>query len=384
MVGIPQYYGIQTIYRDAVDETTFRILDILASQLTRPISIYELTKQIKARYQKADYKNIYTKTQQLAKQGLLSIQPMGQAKATQLNLGHYLLFDLLVEMENKKKKKFFEEKKPLQEFASEMDFQFQQQKRGSFREWILMANPKKNSGLNRIELLFFLSDQHPANNEEKNFENEANSIRATIGYLERKFNFKTDCLILSESEFEEILFTNEKNVLGEMLSDKIMLENPPAFWKQIKNSLSKKPVTIQYGDFRPNKITETELAYNLYRFGYKELGPKIEPTSLLSIELTIATILFRKDARKTEAIPVLLEKAFQKPVSRKPNYSMLLFLAKKYGETEKLMGLLEAYQAIKPRLETKKALQTLKELGIKPKKIESKIIKQKMGLYNAN
>ena len=365
-----------------MDETTFRILDLLASNLANLMSIRELTKQIKARYQKADYKNIYMKTQQLFQQGFILLAKNGQANAAQLNFENPLLFDQLSEMERKKKIDFFQKKPVFQEFPRKIN-QFSANRPRGFLKWILIPKPKKNAGLNKISLLFFLSTPQRENNDALQFEAETNAIYARMKILENRLNMKIDYLILDESRFEEILFTDEKNILGEMFYDKIILDNPINFWRQIANTLAKKPVKIQLEEFDPGKITEQQLAYNLYRFGYQEIGPKIESKNLLSIELTIAVLLFKKNARRIEAIPILLEKAFQKPASRKPNYDILFFLAKKYEEAPQLMALLEAYQTIKPRAETQKILETMKKLGIKPKKTSIKTIKEKMRQYHA-
>jgi len=87
-----------------VDETTFRILDTLSRELGRQISINELTRKIAKQHGSAYYANIYKKLLALNKEGTILIGRIGKSSIISLNFKNYLLIDLLIEMELKKKK----------------------------------------------------------------------------------------------------------------------------------------------------------------------------------------------------------------------------------------------------------------------------------------
>ena len=87
-----------------MDETTFRILDTLSRELGRQISINELTRKIAKQHGSAYYANIYKKLLALNKEGTILIGRIGKSSIISLNFKNYLLIDLLIEMELKKKK----------------------------------------------------------------------------------------------------------------------------------------------------------------------------------------------------------------------------------------------------------------------------------------
>ena len=103
-----------------------------------------------------------------------------------------------------------------------------------------------------------------------------------------------------------------------MLSDKIALHLPQNFWMLIKNAyMHGMRIKFDTEQTNPSKIHDSDLTYNLARFGYKELGPEIRQGGDISIEYVIASILLEEDNRRMAATPVLLAK-------NKANYSLLL------------------------------------------------------------
>lgn len=350
-----------------MDNTTFRILDILSRDLDSPISINRLTKKIKESHGTAYYKNIYDKIQDLKEQNILNITEIGKASVITLNFNNYQLTDILAEMELKKKQEFLEKNIEMQTIFIEIDKEL----RSAFPsiESILMIDPEKNLKLNRIELLFLLA----------NFDEEQTiwSIHSIMEKLQSKYNMKFDCLTLTEKEFLDLLKSEDDNPLKEMLSNRIALSSPrDDFWIWIKTALTKGIRIKTEEGTSPTKMSDQDLSYNLNRFGYKEFGQKIEQGRKICIEYIITSILLQEDARRTQAIPILLTK-------NKINYNLLIFLCKKYKKAGELLGLIRILNKIKESDETNNAIRILETMKVKEIKMNEKSIAEKMRLYDA-
>ncbi len=121
------------------------------------------------------------------------------------------------------------------------------------------------------------------------------------------------------------------------------------------------------------------MVYNLARFGYVEFGPQIKQGKTICIEYIITAILFQKNARRNDAIPIIIAKN-----SKKINYNLLLFLSRKYGFEGRILGMLRVLRnlvvhGVKSINEPIKLLETMKVNEIKA---DQKSIKEKMKIYN--
>ena len=349
-----------------MDKTTFRILDILSRDLNSPTSIYQLTKKIKEIHKTAHYKNIYDKIQDLKKQDILNLSEIGKASVITLNFNNYRLTDTLAEMELMKKQEFLKTKTEIQTIFIDIDKEF----RGAFPsiESISIIDPENNFKLNRMEFLFLLA----------NFDEEQTiwSIHSIMKRLQSRYNIKIDYLTMPEKEFLNSLESEESNPLKEMIQNKIAFFSPQDFWISIKTALIKRIRIETEKETNPAKITNQNLIYNLDRFGYKEMGLKIEEGKKICIEYIITSILLQDDARRIQAIPILLTK-------NKINYNILIFLCKKYKKAEKLLGLIKTLNRIKKDRETEYAIKILETMKIIEIKANEKSIEQKMRLYDA-
>lgn len=345
-----------------MDKTTFRILDILSRDLGSSISINQLTKRIKETHGTAYYKNIYDKIQDLKKQDILKLSEIGKASVITLNFSNYRLTDILAEMELKKKQELLEKNIEMQTVFLEIDKEF----RGiPSIESILIIDPEKNLKLNRMEFLFLLADF-----------DEITNIYSIMEGFQSRHNIKIDSLTITEKEFLNLLDSEESNPLKEMLSNKIAFFSPQDFWIWIKTTVIK-GIRIKTGEeTNPARISERDLTYNLNRFGYKELGLRIEQGRKICIEYIITSILLQDDARRIQAIPILLTK-------NKINYNLLIFLCKKYKKAEGLLGIIKALNRIKESDETNNAIKILETMKIKGIKMNEKSIAEKMRLYDA-
>jgi len=352
-----------------MDAATFRILDVLASGLGKTFSINQLTMRIKETHGTAYYANIYKKLHDLEKQQIVKLAKLGKSSLTSLNFENYLLTDLLAEMEIRKKISFLKIRTNLQMFLQDLDKQL-----GDLCpvKTIGSINPKKNLKLNKIEL--FILQQKDG---EENIQTETNSIYSKLLKLENKYNLKINSLVLDKQEFSSFLKSDEINPLKEFFSNMIIFLGPQNFWNEIREFVEK-GINIQAieEETRPFDITEDDLIYNLARFGYTEFGSNVRQANKYCIEYIIVSLLMSGDARRIEAIPIIIAKnGF--------SGNLLVFLSQKFGQAEKLMGLLKILEKIKQMEEVSKTIRLLEILNVNEIESDEEAILQKMRLYNA-
>jgi hypothetical protein len=194
--------------------------------------------------------------------------------------------------------------------------------------------------------------------------------------LQNKYNLKINSLTVDKNDFTDLATSDEINPLREALSQTITISAPQTFWSQIKEIAEKTEIKAIRTETKPANIPDSDLTYNLNRFGYKEFGHQTAQGKKFCIEYITTAILLQGDARLIEAIPIILAKNNFKS-------NILAFLSQKFETSGKLLGLLKILQNIKPTreiLETIDLLETLNTEGI-PADEES--IMQKMRLYNA-
>jgi hypothetical protein len=349
-----------------MDTPTLRILDTLSSSIGNSLSINQLTEKIKTSYGTAYYANIYQKLQELKIEGLLTLDPIGRSSNVKLNFQNYLLIDALAEMEIEKKRSLLTKRTNLFPFLTEMDTVF---KDTCTIKSVSAINPAKNLKLNRIELLFLTA-------ETQNYHTETAELFKEIQKLENKHNLKIDSLILNKTDLAELSVSDEINPFREALSEKIILFGPQAFWSQIKESAEKIEIKASKTETKPASIPDSDIAFNLNRFGYRELGRPIAQGQKICIEYTTTALLLQDDARLQEAAPIILAKN-----SFKSNE--LVFLSQKFGTAGKLLGILKILQSNKPTQEIIQTIDLLNALNTEEIPAEKESILQKLRLYNA-
>lgn len=355
-----------------MNEQEFRILDILSREIGNPVPIYKLAEKIRQIYGSGDYKNIHVAIQEMLKKKILKLEKTGRSAIASLNFENYLLIDLLAEMELIRKHKFLERRQEFQMLMLEINSYITN---FYLVKSIALINPERNAKLNRVELLFLLR-QSKTNHE---VEAEIKAIRTIMELLQSIHNIKIDYLFLNDVKFIDLLKSEEANTAKEILADKVVLFYPQNFWMEIKTALEKGiRIKIEEQETNPAKISEQNVAYNLARFGYKEMGTKIIQGKPIGIEYIITSILLKKDSiRRIEAIPVILAKN-----DEKTNYSLLVFLATKYGILRELYGILKALNAVKQMNGITNAVKALADMKIKEIKASIKNIEQKLRLYD--
>jgi len=349
-----------------MDTPTLRILDTISSHLGDSLSINQLTETIKNTYGTAHYANIYRKLQELKKEGLLNLDPVGRSSIIKLNFQNYLLIDLLAEMEIEKKIEFLNGRNDLLMLLTEMEKSLNDT--CSIKS-ICAINPAKNIKLNRIEFLLLLR-------KTTHYLDETLKVCREMQKLQNKHNLRIDTLILDEDDFSNLARSNEINPLREALTKKTVYFCPQSFWNEIKRTAEETEIKTITTETQPASIPDSDLVYNLGRFGYKEFGLNIEQGKSYCIEYLTTALLLLEEARRHEAVPVILAKNTFKR-------NLLAFLSRKFGTAGRLLGILKILHDIKPTSkidETKKILETF---NTKEMHADERSILQKMRLYNA-
>ncbi len=349
-----------------MDKTTFRILEEIASSIGDSLSINELTNRMKGKYGSAYYANIYQKLQDLKGKGLLNLEPIGRSSSIRLNFGNYLLLDTLSDMEIEKKLEFLSNKANLFSFFAEMDKSLSE--KCCIRS-ISAINPLKNIKLNRIELLFLL-DQTP-----DSLNQTIDLNKATLS-LQRKYNMKINNLILNKDSFLSLLASDEINPVREALSQQIILYNPQAFWSQIKEIAQKNQISTLHTESKPLSVPDSDLNFNLNRFGYSEFGTSFVEEKKFCIEYIAISLLLREESRGIDAVAVILAK-------NSFNSNLLAFLSQKYEVSPRLLGILNILEQTNPKPEVNNTVQIIKAISPQEFPADKTSIKQKLELYNA-
>lgn len=349
-----------------MDASTLRIMDTISSSLGDSLSINQLTERIKNKYGSAFYANIYKKLQALKKEGLLNLELIGRSSNIKLNFQNYLLIDTLAEMEIEKKRNFLTQRNDLFSFLIEMDTSLAD---SCAINSISSINPSRNIKLNRMELLFLLR-------ETPSYHDETIKLCKETLQLQNKHNLKINGLIIDKRDFFDLITLDEINPLREALSEKITFFCPQAFWNEIKEIAQKNEILAIRPETRPASIIDSDIAYNLNRFGYTEFGIHITQGRKFCIEYIITAILLQEDARLIESIPIILAKNNFKS-------NLLAFLSQKYETSGKLIGLLKVLHAIKPKREITETIDFLETFNPKEIPADEESILQKMRLYNA-
>ena len=353
-----------------MDATTFRILDVASAHLGAFLSINQFTEKIKEAYGTAHYVNIYRKIHDLQRQNILNLNQSGKSSVIELNFRNYLLIDFLAEMEIKKKIELLKGKDELQIFFAEMERRLT--KMYAIRS-ICLVDFARNMKLNRIELLFLLR----CSDGSSSYQDETAQIYSELQKLQDRYNLRIDALILNELEFFDLIKSDEINPLKDILPRKTAFFCPQAFWNEIRE-VAQEGIEIRANESqtKPERISDSNLAYNLARFGYKEFGLGVEQGQRFCIEYIVTALLIHGDARRIESIPVILAK-------NSARGRLMVFLSQKHGVSGRLLGLLTVLQSVKPSREIDETMKLLETLKIKQIQASEKNIIQKMRLYNA-
>jgi len=236
-----------------------------------------------------------------------------------------------------------------------------------FIQSISLIHPERNIKLNRAELLIVLR---------KSSMDERRRLHGLAETLRRTHNVKIDYLQLNTNEFIGLLSSNDVNPMKEMLSDEVCVFSPQAFWTEILDAQQKGlQIRFEGKETDPRRISEQDLTYNLAQFGYREFGAAVAQAKEISKKLLAASLLLKDNARRMEAVPVILAKG-------STDWNLLIFLARKYKSAGKLLGLTKALHHIRPSKETGEAIENMQMMNVKEVKVDKKSIEDRLRLYN--
>ena len=344
--------------------TEFKIVDAMSREIGNPVSISGLTTEIKQDFGSAHYPNIYNAVQELEKENVVQIERRGNASIPTLNFANYLLPDILTQIELQKKYDLLKKWPEAQFLLSSLE---QELSGLSFIRSILLIDPKHNMKLNRAEILILTDHEDSANRR------RAKSI---VSEQRRRLSIRVEDLVMGRDRLIDFLKPGEKNPVKEMLSDKIATYLPQSFWDLVRDACVHGTL-IRFDNERtnPSKIKEADLAYNLARFGYMELGSEVRQGEDYSIEYIISSVLLGNDARRAAAASVLISKG-------QPSFELLEFLSMRHGFAENLLGLLEAFADVSPSTEVSDTISSLKVRGVRPCKSGNAQVRALMEMYD--
>ncbi len=340
-------------------ELRFRILKQLSREPNKVISVNALKEKMRVSYGSAYYSNVHAEVKKLVNESILAKSSAGIC----LNFSSFELTDLLAEIELERKKAFARKTSEAGMLLLEMENYFKNAVRFAF-----LLEAEKNLKLNRVELVCIVN----------NVKEVKKKVRELVETLRPAHSLNLDVLILTESEFLDLVFGAEDTYLKTFLENKTVILSPQLFWITLREEMKKRQFV---GSGRePIKLTDEVISLSMAGFGYKELGTRKQGRRA-RLEDVITNILLIGKARRVEAIPALIAKRFK--ARRKVYYDYLIFLCLRHSESAKLLGLLKILNKEKPNEETAEAIRELEKFGLKTKKMDAKAIKQKMRLYDA-
>lgn len=366
-----------------MEETSFRILETLSREIGRNTSINALTEKISQSHGKAYYANIYNKLRQLEKENVVTLSKVGNTTLVSLNFKGYWVADMLTQIELVKKQNFLREHIEMQLLFYDIEnslntIQEKPQKTSLdrfplFVRSISAVRPEKYEKLNRVELLVLVRGQAMDLPDES----YSRLVRYAIK-LSQRSSAKVDVLILTEANFLGMLASSERNPAREMLADKITFFGPENFWHAIKVAVERDiPIQIDDRETIPSKMSEQDLVYNMARFGYKEFGSTVSKGEDFCVEYTISGMITQGDARRIEAVPILLAK-------NTVNYDLLTFLSEKFRFSGMLLQLFKVFAEITgEKKDLEDAKKTLEGMNVEAAQVDKRSIIEKMRLYNA-
>ena len=302
-----------------MDETEFKILDALSRDPDERISISALTREIHRLHGTAHYPNIYNSLQRMHGEEIIDLTRTGNASQVSLNLGNIQTIDALTEMEIRRKHILLAKWKDLRRLLDSISSELPMCQAS-------LIDAERNIKLNRAELLIQLPEcPRDADLIEK--------LHKKLLEIEGRVNIRIDPLLLDATEFRALLAMQSRNQLKEMLSRHAAMQASDLLWNLIRNAWAH-GIRIHFDrdETNPVKIPESDILHNLARFGYTEFGTRIGDGRDIGIEYIVIALLLNGNARRVQAIPAILAR-------NETNYSLLLFLAKKYGLQSKFYGL---------------------------------------------
>lgn len=355
-------------------ETQARILDALAANVGRPLSVQGLTAEIRRLHGGAYYANVHRALRGLVAEGVARLERRGRTNAVALDLGSDLTVDALAIRELQRKRALLLARSGLRSALADLA---SLGSRPEIRS-VSLVEPERNAKLRRAELLVLTRAPPPA----------AEPMAALVQWG-RRHNLRADALVLDVGAFVKLLGSTEANPAPAMAADRFAVVGPHAYWWDLAAAVrAGARITTGLPDPDPRSLPEDAVAANLRRLGYREFGPPETPAGDVRVEVLAIALLLRGEARRVAAVPVILAKNPFLP-------GLVAFLARKHGVDGQLLGLLRASRATPfrgrrrgppPRLASPQFLETealLETGGAQEVRVDPNRVQETLRLYHA-
>lgn len=350
-----------------MNETTFRILDVLARRLGHPLSIRELVAVVRDLHGTAHYANVYRALRPLRGEGVVLAQPAGRSSQISLDLRSTRTVDLLAETELERKRRLLAQRPEAGRLMEALSDAFGDLETvGS----VSLVDPERGLRLNRVELLVTWVGGRPEGD-----------VRAPILEAGQRVGrvslVRIDTLALEREEFLALLGAEEANPVRDAMARGMAVLGPQALWLLIR-ALARRGIQVRWegGPVDPADVPEAELVSNLARFGYQELGTRVEPARTLCLEYVVVALLLGSDPRRRGGAAVLLAKNRFHP-------HLLAYLAIKHGVAGPLLGILRMLSRIRPADILREAVKELEAEGEEGTLRDEERVREALRTYDA-
>lgn len=320
-------------------EIRFRILDSLARNLGRSLSIQDVARSIREAKKAGFYKNVHEEITKLSADNLVVLKQAGKTRLASLNFDCNGMADALSEMEEKRKQEFLMRlNNP--EIERELNWLYIHTK--GIVESICLINDQRSLALRKLDLLFILRSPLPGfKNQQDEFtagqhftegeiEDEREFLYKPVKWFAQRTNYHPSFLAVTFEEFESLINSPKQNYLKQLVKKEIAVFGAQIYWLQfaLMRHQGLLALPVHEEEAEPDKLTQEEVYDAFSKYGYAETR-RSRGTSVQSIESGIATALILKEPRLLEAIPIVLAK----DTKREINYPLLEYLASKYGDS---------------------------------------------------
>lgn len=312
-----------------MNRTHFRILDTLSRCLGAQPSVSQLTDLVQQRHGTAHYKNVHQAVEELDQAGYLETARDGRGTAVSLNLERTETVDVLAEVELQAKRRSIEDGVRLPRFQDPLVQALQDEPRV---QCAFLVDAEANLALNRLQLVAIASPEPSGGSEGADADlGQARllDLQQQLQALAHRINTRVDALVLSDTELVDALSRPAIDPLQWLASRRTALVDPQRFWWLIANAHEEGRSPRMHPTFESsdqtldlrNLLTESDLARNLARFGYEEMGTSGDEGRPICLELALVGALASDRPRRRYAAAVLLAKNSWNP-------RLLAFLAR--------------------------------------------------------